>query len=295
MKTPLYFSAKTISMSRRGGRKPQMLLAAARHNLRELQAESGGHEGISLDLSHLNVTLHGPATAKGIVDYANDLKSRYAVPKRKLRKDHVQALEFVISVRNDSDVDTMAYFKASERWLTAVFGEEMLLSVIVHRDEGAPHMHALVLPIVYGQYQGGAPIGKTRLLKLNQKFADEVGKHFGFSLVPKKKLNAAQRQAGINLVVDHLSNLCDPVISSKVWKVVLESIKHQPLAYMDALELEVPECRSKPVKDWKKIMMGTGKKTSEDRDHRRAHDLSSVGQRNFTAPISAQEPAHEAA
>ena len=87
MRTPLYFSAKTIGQSRRGGRKPQSLLVAARHNLRELQAESGSHEGISLELSHLNVILHGASTPTDIDAYANALKSKYAVPKRKLRKD----------------------------------------------------------------------------------------------------------------------------------------------------------------------------------------------------------------
>jgi len=295
MKPPLYFSAKTIGMSKRDERKPQMLLAAARHNLRELQAESGGHEGISLDLSHLNVTLHGPATPKGIVDYANELKSKYAVPKRKLRKDHVQALEFVISVRNDSGVDKMAYFKASVRWLMEVFGEEMLLSAVIHLDEGSPHMHALVLPIVDGQYQGGAPIDKTHLHKLNKRFADQVGKPFGFSFEPKRKMHSALRHAAFNLVVDHLAERSDPIVSSQIWPGVVENIKHEPEKFMEMLGLEMPDVRPTKEKTFAQIFTGTGKKTSEDRERRRTHDLSRVGQRNSTAPISAQEPEHEAA
>lgn len=295
MSEPLYFSAKSIGQSEKGNRKPQSLLVAARHNLRDLQSEYGADDRIALELSQHNVTLHGASTPKDIVAYAAELKSKYEVPKRKLRKDHVQALEFVISVRSDSDIDTMAYFRASVRWLIEVFGIEMLLSAIVHHDERAPHMHALVLPIVDGQYQGGAPIDKTRLPKLTQEFADQVGKHFGFSLAPKKRLSVVQKEVGINVVVDHLSSLCDPVISSKVWKVVLENIKREPLAYLNALELEMPESRSKQKKDWKQIMTGTGKKTSEDRDLRRIHDLSCVGKQNSIASISSQESTHEAA
>lgn len=295
MSEPLYFSAKSIGQSKKGNRKPQSLLVAARHNLRDLQAEYGADDSIALELSHLNVILHGATTPKSIDAYADSLKVKYAVPQRKLRKDHVQALEFVISVRSDSGIDWMEYFRASMQWLKDIFGDEMILSAVVHLDEGTPHMHALVLPIVDGEYQGGTPIDKPRLRKLTQKFADQVGKHFGFSFSPKKKLSAAQRQAGINLVVDRLSDLCDPVVSSVVWRVVLESIKREPLAFMDALELEMPECRSKSVKDWKKIMMGTGKKTSEDRELRRTHDLSCVGKQNFHAPISFPESAHEAA
>jgi Plasmid recombination enzyme len=294
MKTPLYFSAKTIGMSKRDERKPQMLHAAARHNLRELQAESGGHEGISLDLSHLNVTLHGPATPKGIVDYANEIKSRYAVPKRKLRKDHVQALEFVISVRNDSDIDSMAYFRASVRWLMDVFGTEMLLSAVVHFDEGAPHMHALVLPIMDGQYQGGAPIDKPHLPKLTKRFADQVGKPFGLSFEGKQKMHTALREAAFNLVVDHLAEQADPVVSSQIWPGVVQNIKHEPEKFVEMLGLKMPDVPRKKDKTFAQIMTGTGKKTSEDRDRRRSQDLSCVGQRNFSAPISAQESAHEA-
>ena len=39
MSKPLYFSAKSIGESKRGGRKPQSLLVAASHNLRDHQAE----------------------------------------------------------------------------------------------------------------------------------------------------------------------------------------------------------------------------------------------------------------
>lgn len=269
MKTPLYFSAKTIGQSRRGGRKPQSLLVAARHNLRELQAESGSYEGISLELSHLNVILHGASTPKDIHAYANALKSRYAVPKRKLRKDHVQALEFVISVRNDADFDSMAYFRASVRWLIEVFGEERLLSAIVHFDEGAPHMHALVLPIIDGQYQGGTPIDRTNLHKLTQRFADEVGKPFGLSFEPKRKLHSAQRHAAFNLVVDRLTEQSDPVLASRIWKAVVESIQHEPAKYVETLGLTMPEVPRAKNKSFSQIMTGTGRRTSEDRERRR--------------------------
>ena len=295
MSTPLYFSAKSISMSERGGRKPQTLMTAARHNLRDLQAELGSHEGISLERSHLNVTLHGASTPKAIDAYANERKGNFAVPKRKLRKDHVQALEFVISVRNDSDIDSMAYFRASVRWLIDVFGVEMILSAVVHFDESAPHMHVLVLPIVNGQYQGGAPINKTHLPKLTKQFADQVGKQFGFSFVRKQKMHSALRDAAFNLVVDHLVQRSDPIISSQIWLGVIENIKHEPEKFLEILGLKMPAAAPKRMKTVDQIFTSPGKKTSEDRERHRIQDLSCVGEQNFTTPISSQESAHEAA
>lgn len=295
MKNPLYFSAKSIGQSRRCARKPQSLLVASRHNLRELQAEMGSHDGILLECSHLNVRLHGPSTASAIVACANELKSEYSVPKRKLRKDHVQALEFVISVRADSDIDTMAYFKASLRWLIEVFSVEMLLSAVVHFDEGAPHMHALVLPIVDGQYQGGAPIDKPSLRKLTKQFADQVGNPFGFSFEPKKKMNAALRDAAFNLVLDHLAGHSDPVVSSQIWPGVVENIKHEPAKFLEMLGLKMPEVRRTGAKNLTQIMTSIGKRTSEDRQRRRTHDLTCVGHDNSAAPFTIQESEHEAA
>lgn len=285
MSPPLYLGAKSIGLSKRSGRKPQNLFMAARHNLREHQAEFGAAENIALEQSHRNAILHGPTRASDIVDIANGLKVMYAVPKRKLREDHVQALEFVISVRSDTVIDEMAYFEASKRWLIEVFGHDMLLSVVVHYDESEPHMHALVLPLVNGQYQGGAPIGKTKLPRLIKRFADEVGKPFGLSFKSKPKLHATQRTAAFNLVIDHLSRQSDPVISSSVWKVVAERIKHAPQDFLEVLGLEMPDIHRKAKRTMAQIFTSTGNKTDEDRKLQMGQDLSCVGQRHFSPSI----------
>jgi hypothetical protein len=285
---PLYFSAKSISQSRKANRKPQSLLVATRHNLRDKQAEQGASDNIDLNRSHLNVTLHGPSTPHAIVERANELKIKYAVPKSKLRKDHVQALEFVISVRDGSDIDVMAYFNASLRWLIKVFGAEMLLSAVVHLDEAEPHMHGLVLPILNGEYRGSSLIDKPSLQRLTRLFAEEVGKPFGLSFQPKRRLHAAQRTAAFNLVIDHLQSNADPVLRSLVWPPVLEHIKREPQNFLQTLNLEVPNVARKTHKSFTEIMTGTGKRTSEDRDRCVTHNLSSVGKRDFTPPFSVE-------
>lgn len=285
MSTPLYFSAKSIGKSTRGDRKPQTLLQAARHNLRELQAESGGRDHICMDRSHLNQNLYGCGSAAELVDRANELKIAYKVPRRKLRKDHVQALEFLISVRADTDIDVMAYFEASKNWLIEVFGSEMLLSAVVHFDESSPHMHALVIPIVDGQYVGGAPIDKTNLPRLTKQFADWVGKPFGLSFEPKKRLSSAQRDAAFDLVIDHLVENSDPAVSSRIWAGVVEQIKRTPQEFLKLLELKLPEVPRQGMKTSTQIFTSPGKKTSEDRAAWRDRDLSRVGQRNSSTPI----------
>ena len=58
-----YFAAKTIGMSRVNGRKPCDLLTAARHNLREIQAELGSVGRIDPGRSATNAILAGPSDA----------------------------------------------------------------------------------------------------------------------------------------------------------------------------------------------------------------------------------------
>lgn len=292
MSVPLFFSAKSISMSRRADRKPQSLLQAARHNLRELQAELGGNEHIDMSLSQKNLILHGPNQANEVVELANELKCKYAVPKRKLRKDHVQALEFVVSVRRDTAIDSTAYFVAALRWLIENFTQEMILSAVVHVDEAEQHMHVLVLPIEAGQYQGGVPINRSNLRQLIVRFADEVGKPFGLSFEPRKKLNVQQRKAASALVIKHLEEAVDPVVSSRIWTCIVDSIKFKPQEFIEQLGLQMPVVPNKHMKTSTQIFIGTGRKTTEDRKQRRYQDLSCVGQRVSTAPIAVQESRH---
>jgi hypothetical protein len=286
MSEPLYFSAKSISMSKRLDRKRQTLQVAASHNLRDLQAEHGAKDNIALELSHLNVILRGPASPQEIVTNADQLKAKYAVPKQKMRADHVQALEFVISSRGDTGFDEMAYFNASLRWLIEVFTHEMVLSAVVHYDEGAPHMHVLVLPIIDGEYKGGEPIDFSRLPRLTKRFATDVGKLFGLSFVPKTKFHKAKRTVAFNLIIDHLTHYADPLLSSSVWSVVAKDIQQDPQKYLQSLGLTMPDTQSTKLRTMEQIFTSTGRKTSEDRTAKKGLDLSCVGQRNFQATFS---------
>lgn len=291
MKTSLIFLAKSIGRSTRCGRKSVTLAQAARHNLRELQAERGSRAHISTDLTPLNCVLHGPAESEAMLALASGLMQRYQVPRCKLRRDHVQALEFVISLPASSTVDPLVYFKASTDWLLKTFGSEMLLSVVVHLDEAAPHMHALVLPIIQGVYQGGAPINRTNLPQLVSGFAELVGKPFGLSFEPKLRLTASQRGSAANVVIDCLSTHGDPVMRSRLWPAVCSEIKRSPQAYMELLGLTMPaEKDSKPMKTMAQIMTSKGKRTAEDRSVSKSDVHPSVGFRKSTTPNPPADP-----
>ena len=164
-----YFAAKTIGMSKVNGRKPCDLLTAARHNLREIQAEMGSIGRIDPGRSSTNTILAGPADAAEVKALAVSLLAAAELNPAAMRRDHVQALEFVFSVPPSSGVDPAAYLARCFAWLVGALPLPVL-SAVSHADEVAPHLHVLLLPLADGVHVGGKPVERPKLLRLRWLF-----------------------------------------------------------------------------------------------------------------------------
>ena len=66
----------------------------------------------------------------------------------KIRRNSVLALEFIFAFTPGcvKDENLKYWSLASTKFLTDWFGEENVVSVILHRDERNPHIHAVVIP-----------------------------------------------------------------------------------------------------------------------------------------------------
>ena len=168
-----YFAAKTIGMSKVNGRKPCDLLTAARHNLREIQAEMGSVGRIDPGRSATNAILAGPSDAAQVQALAVSLMAAAGLNPAAMRRDHVQALEFVFSLPPSSGVDPAAYFARCLAWLAQALPLPVL-SAVSHADEVAPHLHVLLLPLADGIYAGGKPVERPKLLRLRESFFNVV-------------------------------------------------------------------------------------------------------------------------
>lgn len=284
MSSSLLFRVGTIGLSTRGSHTPCTLVNACRHNLRELQVERGFRNHIDSSRTSLNKILHGPGSARDVQQLARALIERHLVPMPKLRRDHVQAIEFLISLPVNTSIDADAYFRASVDWLIGVFGEEMLLSAVVHFDEAAPHMHALVLPVVNGKHVGGAPVKRDRLRLMTEDFAQAVGRPFGLAFTPRVRLTVGQRKDIAAVVLDRLASSSDPVTASALWPCVRAEIARAPQQYLDALGLlPLPVRNPKKLRTVMQIMTSRGKRTSEDREWRNGALPSCVG---FCPPLA---------
>ena len=168
------FTTKTIGLSRYRNRKPQSLLQAARHNLRDIQKELGANSHIDAKRIGLNVIMAGPDTPAGVTALALSLMAAASVDVSKLRKDYTQAHELLFTLAAATKVNPNDYFESCLRMVVKQFGAGNILSAIVHHDESAPHFHILIAPIAGDHYLGSSLIDRARLAQLRAVYATEV-------------------------------------------------------------------------------------------------------------------------
>jgi hypothetical protein len=234
-----HFAVKTIGLSTVNGRKPCNLLEAARHNLREIQAELGARGHIDPRRMTDNVILAGPATSAEIQALAADLLA--LVDTSKLKRDHVQAIEIVFSLHPGSPVEPMAYFAKCLEWLRVAVPLPVLQAV-VHMDEAAPHAHVLLLPVKDGRHVGGALNTRPNLKQLRESFFVKVAGPAGLKR-DCAKVRGIVKQWAIAAVLTRCEVMGLPAAMGPLWADYRASIENEPTAPMLALGINVNALR----------------------------------------------------
>ena len=237
-----HFAVKSIGLSRVNGRKPCTLPEAARHNLREIQAEQGATGHIDPARTHGNTVLHGPATAAEVCAHAEALQAAAGIVRGSLRRDHCQAIEAVFSLPQQSAVpDPADYFATCLAWLAGALALPVL-SAVVHRDEAATHLHVLLLPVKDGAHVGSAPIDRAALKRLRERFFAKVAgpaglKHAG------AKVRGMAKQWAIAAVLRRCEVLGLPAANGPLWPYLVACIERDPTAAMLALGIDANTIR----------------------------------------------------
>lgn len=229
------YEVKSIGMSTRNGRKPQTLLVAARHNLREIQAENGADHGkIDSSRTHLNEVLLGPATAKGVVDTADQIFVDAGVDPAKLRRDFNQASEHVFSLRSGQEEGY--FFKVIAERAKLIFGPEKVLSFVIHRDQAQPHAHMLVSPVSNGRYMGSKLHSHEPLKKLKEAFKS-AAEEIGFRPANEMRLRRKNLCVEAADVIAYLEYANDPLMFHPMWPLISRVIVSDPRPFYDHLKL----------------------------------------------------------
>ena len=72
--------------------------------------------------------------------------------KRKIRDNQVRAMGFIVSSNDALDEkDAREFLDRSVQWFGARYGYENLLAAQIHLDEGTPHAHIWIAPVISGE------------------------------------------------------------------------------------------------------------------------------------------------
>lgn len=236
-----HFAVKSIGLSRVNGRKPCTLLEAARHNLRETQAEQGATGHIDPRRSVLNRVMAGPSRAVDVLALATLLMATACVDIAKLRRDYCQAIEVVVSLPPGSTIEPDSYFAKALDWLNVALPLPVL-SAVVHHDEAALHLHVLLLPLMNGKHVGSSPIERLTLKQMREGFFAQVAGPAGLQR-QSAKLRGTVKQWAVCAVLKECERRGLPEKNGELWPVFLAAIECDPLRAMRALGIDLNSIR----------------------------------------------------
>lgn len=232
-----------------------IIKVAARHNLREIQAEIGADSHIDPSRTYLNIILRGAGLAVDVATNATGLMEQAkALP---LRKNAVVGLEIIFSLRPNSGISEHDYFESSVCWAEQFF-EIPILSAVIHNDEAAPHCHVIMLPLFNGRMMGSGLVGnRARLLVIQSDFHAKVGQVYGLARqTPAKRYSASARANAALSIVKALQRspkaLDDPAICDALRDALAISM---PANLMALLNLDMPKIRTPKPQTFAGIMI----------------------------------------
>lgn len=73
--------------------------------------------------------------------------------KRKIRDNQVRAMGFIVSTNEalPDEETSKEFLDRSVQWFGARYGYENLLAAQIHLDEGTPHVHIWIAPVIHGE------------------------------------------------------------------------------------------------------------------------------------------------
>lgn len=142
--------------------------------------ESYTPDNPNIDLSRTRRNYHTVHRSERYMDYINGRIATLPL-KRKVRKDAVLMGAFVIS--SDGEFfnrlilsQQRRFFEDATEYFAERYGEENIISAVVHMDETTPHMHLNLVPIVDRRLCAKELFTPKTLRELQSDFWEKVGK-----------------------------------------------------------------------------------------------------------------------
>ncbi|MDP3424980.1 MAG: plasmid recombination protein [Burkholderiaceae bacterium] len=176
-----------------------------------------------------------------------------------------------------------------------------VLLATAHRDEAAPHLHVLMLPVKDGKHIGGALIDKAKLRNLRESFFAQVAGPAGLKR-DGAKVRGIVKQWAVAAVLARCEGLALPALMGPLWPVFESGIHSDPTRHLLALDIDVNTIRPptdsplpSPIALQQSPIALASSPIALQKQGQKTQGLSCVALHQHTTPASAPKAASDAA
>ena len=133
-----------------------------------------------IDSSRTHLNYHIIYPMKSYLEIINGRLSELEL-KRKIRSDAILMNSFIVTLDGEffkglRPWDQKEFFRDCAEFFSDKYGEENMISAVVHMDETTPHMHLNFIPINQGRLSSKSLFDRQKLAQLQTKLHESIGK-----------------------------------------------------------------------------------------------------------------------
>lgn len=152
-----------------------------RENERDENYKSTRNPQIDKSRTHLNY--HTVPYEKKYLSFIDE-RIKQLSPKRKIKDDAVLITSFILGSDKEffdriTAEQQKQFFADCTDFFSERYGEENVVSAVVHLDESTPHLHLNLMPVTGGRLCAKELFDRTALRDLQTDFYEAVGKKYG--------------------------------------------------------------------------------------------------------------------
>lgn len=136
-----------------------------------------------IDSSRTHFNYHIIYPMKSYMEIINERLSELEL-KRKIRSDAILMNSFIVT--SDGEYfkglhpwEQREFFRDCAEFLSRKYGEENMISAVVHMDETTPHMHLNFIPINEGRLSSKSLFDRQKLAQLQTELHESIGEKWG--------------------------------------------------------------------------------------------------------------------
>lgn len=232
------YTLKTfITILKLHGRSNTLRLAEA-HNLRRIAAEFRTCNHIDEFETPNNIELIGLGTQSleervisEIFEAGIDMTT-----KHNKRHDKGYALEMVYSPSSGWNGDSESLFRECCEWQSKHYQGCPIVHAVIHHDEGTPHLHTVMVPIVGNRLPASDVKGyKGATTERNRDLFNKVAHKYGFT--SSECLKGAIKRKAAQKVIDRCLRINAEDFRSTLWSPIKQAIEARPEPFMYELDI----------------------------------------------------------